>query len=183
MSGIRGKVGRYSGRGIRDEDGASAVEFAIIASLLLLIVFGVIQFGILLNRFQGLQSAGREGARLGSLSQTTLAQIQQRVKDSVSVIQGSSISNTCPAGGLTTTETGCITVTTKSDNDNDGDTTDSGETVDVSNNASDFEPCNGAPTGGRSIVVDVQYRLTLQIPFWASPQMTVSGAGEFRCES
>jgi Flp pilus assembly protein TadG len=169
------------GERAREERGASAVEFAIIASLLLLIVFGVIQFGILLNRFQGLQSAGREGARIGSLSQTPMSQIQQRVKDSVSVIQGTSIQNSC-TGWAAAVETGCISVTTKSDNNNDGDTTDSGEVVDVSSNAASFQPCNGPPVGGRSVVVDVKYRLRLEIPFWASPQMTIDGAGEFRCE-
>jgi Flp pilus assembly protein TadG len=62
-----------------DERGAAAVEFALVVPLLVLLVFGIVQFGIAYNRVQGLQAAAREGARLGSLPQTTQSQISSRV--------------------------------------------------------------------------------------------------------
>jgi Flp pilus assembly protein TadG len=166
-------------RKLREERGASAVEFAIIASLLLMILFGTITFGILLNRYQGLQSAGREGARIGSLTQTTVEQIKNRTSESVSIINASSVTTNCGGWGAAI-ETGCILIQTKQDNNSDGDTADGGETTTWTVDST--IPCNGVPEQGRSIYVEVRYRLRIDIPLWASPQMTISGAGEFACE-
>src|SRR3712207_3345335 len=63
------------------EDGASSVEFAIILPVLLLIVFGTIQFGIVFGRIQSLEAAAREGARLASIGAPT-SEITQRVRES-----------------------------------------------------------------------------------------------------
>lgn len=59
------------------------MEFAIVLPLLILLVFGIVQFGLLYNRQQGLHAAAREGARLGSLPQTTQGEIQDRVTDAL----------------------------------------------------------------------------------------------------
>ena len=171
-------------RKIREERGASAVEFAIIASLLLMILFGTITFGILLNRYQGLQSAGREGARIASLTQTNLDQIRARTKESLSIINSANIVDQCSGWGAAV-ETGCILIQTKQDNNNDGDTSDGSEVQTCAATCavnSSTAPCNGVPAQGRSVYVEVRYRLRIDIPMWASPQMTVSGAGEFACE-
>lgn len=50
---------------LRGERGAAAIEFAIISVVLLLIVFGIIEFGILLFDKHILTNASREGARAG----------------------------------------------------------------------------------------------------------------------
>lgn len=63
----------------RDERGAAAVEFALILPLLVMLVFGIIQFSLAYNRTQGLHAAAREGARLASLPSTTTTQITDRV--------------------------------------------------------------------------------------------------------
>ena len=174
-------------RRIREERGASAVEFAIIASLLLLILFGTITFGITFNRIQGLQSSAREGSRLGSLSQTTVDQIVTRSLDSVSILNSSNFMTGGGGGsirwcsGTLTFDTGCMTIETKQDTNKDGDYTDGGE-VTTWTNGTDV-PCGSTVAGTRkSLVVDVQYRIRIDIPFWASPQMTASGTGEFACE-
>lgn len=49
------------------ESGASAVELAIILPILILLIFGIVQFGIAWNRTQGLHAAAREGARVASV--------------------------------------------------------------------------------------------------------------------
>jgi len=49
----------------RDEKGAATVEFAFVAFLLLLIVFGIIEFGIILFDKHVLTNATREGSRAG----------------------------------------------------------------------------------------------------------------------
>lgn len=165
-------------RGVRGERGASAVEFAIIASLLFLILFGTIQFGITFNRYQSLQAAGREGARLGSLTQTTRTQILDRVKESTSIIAATAFTggsaNNCPANiNSIPLEEACINVLRRP---NPG-----GTTTELSNAAD--QPCGASQPGtDKSVIVQVYYRIRIQIPLWASPQMTIGGSGEFKCE-
>jgi len=45
------------------DDGASAVEFALVMPLLFLLIFGIIQFGLGFYTQQGASSAAREAAR------------------------------------------------------------------------------------------------------------------------
>lgn len=49
--------------GRRDDRGAAAVEFALIVPVLLLIVFGIINFGVLFSQQLTLNNGVREGAR------------------------------------------------------------------------------------------------------------------------
>jgi Flp pilus assembly protein TadG len=52
---------------LRREDGAAAVEFAIIVSLLVMLVFGMMQYGLAFFQTQNLRSAVREGARVAAV--------------------------------------------------------------------------------------------------------------------
>ena len=54
---------------IKDQDGATAVEFAIILPLLILLLFGIIEFSLLLYNQQVITNATREGTRLGIIVQ------------------------------------------------------------------------------------------------------------------
>jgi Flp pilus assembly protein TadG len=65
---------RARGQGGR-ERGASLVEFAFVVPLLTLFLFGIVQFGIAYDKQQSVNSASREGARLGALRTTTMADI------------------------------------------------------------------------------------------------------------
>ncbi len=51
----------------RAERGAAAVEFAIVLTVLLLILLGIIDFGRLLYVSQGVKAASREGARVAAV--------------------------------------------------------------------------------------------------------------------
>ena len=51
--------------------GAAAVEFAVILPLLLMILFGILEFGRILYVNQALSWAAREGARVAALPGTT----------------------------------------------------------------------------------------------------------------
>jgi Flp pilus assembly protein TadG len=53
--------------GTRSEDGAAAVEFALVLPILILMLFGIIQFGLIFNQWQQLEHATREGARWASM--------------------------------------------------------------------------------------------------------------------
>ncbi len=50
---------------MKEQKGASAIEFALVLPLLLIIVFGIIEFSILFYDKAMLTNASREGARLG----------------------------------------------------------------------------------------------------------------------
>lgn len=50
---------------IKRQEGASAIEFAIVLPLLLILVFGIIEFSILLYDKAMITNASREGARVG----------------------------------------------------------------------------------------------------------------------
>lgn len=72
------------------EKGASAVEFVLILPLLLLLVFGIIEFGLLLYNKAMITNASREGARAGVLYHTdgdgnldrlSKAEIEEIVRD------------------------------------------------------------------------------------------------------
>ncbi len=50
------------------EGGASVVEFALVVPFLLMLVFGVIEFGTVMAQKATVASAAREGARFGSVN-------------------------------------------------------------------------------------------------------------------
>lgn len=84
--------------------GAVAVEFALLLPLLLLIIFGVIDFGRALNAQITLTQAAREGARLAALGDTN-AEVTTRAQDAavgvkpvtVSVTDQPNSSADCPS--------------------------------------------------------------------------------------
>ena len=49
------------------EDGASAVEMALIAPLLFMLVFGIIEFGVAFLQIQSMRTAVREGGRAAAV--------------------------------------------------------------------------------------------------------------------
>jgi len=73
------------GRSARDR-GAAAVEFAIVFPLLLLIVFGIIDFGRLLNAQITLTQAARDGARLAAVGQPNVVSRTQAAATGLSPV-------------------------------------------------------------------------------------------------
>jgi len=59
-----------------DERGAAAVEMALVLPLLLFILFGIIDYGRLLNAQLTLTEAAREGARAAALGQSADSRVQ-----------------------------------------------------------------------------------------------------------
>lgn len=69
-------------RVIFSNSGATTVEFAVIALLLFTLIFGVIDFGLLLYNRQVITNAAREGARRGivfKIPRVTTTEIQNTV--------------------------------------------------------------------------------------------------------
>lgn len=54
------------------------VEFALVTPLLLLLLFGVIEFGLGMYRLQSVHAASRDAARIGALPTITSAEVEAR---------------------------------------------------------------------------------------------------------
>ena len=70
---------------LRDQAGATLVEFAIAGLLFFTVLFGIIEFGLLMYNQQVITNAGREGARHGIVARpegykVTKASIEQEAK-------------------------------------------------------------------------------------------------------
>ena len=76
--------------------GAVAVELALLLPMLLLIVFGIIDFGRALNAQITLTQAAREGARLAALNQPNVVSRTQAAAVGLSPVSVTVTS--CPAG-------------------------------------------------------------------------------------
>ncbi len=72
----------------RRRRGATVVEFAVVAPLLFLFIFAMLEFGRMVMVEQILTNAAREGARRGILEQSTRAEVETIVSD---YLTGSSV--------------------------------------------------------------------------------------------
>ena len=94
--GIRAKL--------RKEEGAAAVEFAMVAGLLFMLIFGMIEYGFAFFEMQTLRGATREGARVAAVGGTS-SDIQTRMVNSSAGALSSPVSFTvtpgdgCDSGG------------------------------------------------------------------------------------
>lgn len=52
-------------KSLKNQKGQALVEFALILPILLLVVMGILQFGMMLNSYLAISNAAREGARAG----------------------------------------------------------------------------------------------------------------------
>jgi Flp pilus assembly protein TadG len=81
----------------RREDGAELVEFALTFPLLLLVVLGIMDFGLLFQQYGVITNAAREGARVAVLPGYTAADAQARVAqyiDAAILTQGAAVTTT-----------------------------------------------------------------------------------------
>ena len=60
-----------------DQSGAAAVEFALILPVMLLFIFGIIEFGLFMYNKQVLTNACREGARVGIVVRSPRSQVNE----------------------------------------------------------------------------------------------------------
>ena len=79
-------------RARRRQQGTSVVEMALVLPLLLLLVFGIGDFGIAYTQWNSLTNAVREGARVGVVFQTPCnpATVQTTIETTVSTFAASS---------------------------------------------------------------------------------------------
>jgi Flp pilus assembly protein TadG len=93
---------------LRNEKGASAVEFALVLPIFVSVIFAIFQFGIAFNNWIAITHAAREGARLAAVGQYD----EQRVRESAPSVAIQSISISGQGGSVgspvTVTVTGSV---------------------------------------------------------------------------
>ena len=93
-----------------NERGQAVIEMALTLPLLLIVVFGIIDFGFMFQRYEAVTNAAREGARLGVLPDYTAAEAQNRAID---YLRASGFNGTVRAcGGAVVRSTMCAAMTT-----------------------------------------------------------------------
>ncbi len=63
------------------EKGAQVIEFALVLPLLLVAFAGIVDFGLIFQRYEVVVNSAREGARVASLTNYTFTEVQTRVND------------------------------------------------------------------------------------------------------
>jgi len=88
-------------RKLRNEDGAAAVEFALIVGVLAILVFGLLEYGLAFWQVQNLRAAAREGARAAAVGASD-AEIRSIMSDAaVGSFDGGEALLITPATGCT----------------------------------------------------------------------------------
>ena len=83
-----------------NERGAVLVEFGLIAPIMIALLLGMVQFGLVLNQVQGLHAAAREGARTAAIPDANYNDINQTITTALAGV---------------TSQNPTITITTDSD--------------------------------------------------------------------
>lgn len=149
----------------RREEGVAAVEFALIAGLLALLLFGMMEYGLFFLQAQTLKAGAREGARQAAVGADLTA-----VKQAVSKGSGGAISSTSTAITMTVTGSTQTSCTTASGDDTQGKEV----TVTIATGS------GGAyPSGLTSSSVSA---FRIDIPFLPHFDIHPSITGTFRCE-
>jgi Flp pilus assembly protein TadG len=143
----------------RTTDGAAVVEFALVSPLFIILVFGVISFGIVFAQNLALDNGARGAARSAVVENRTCGQIKTTAKDTASTIamQGTNVTVSIKRGQSAATATNACA--------NDS-----------------VKPCAGSAPGD-SIYVRLDFTSHLIIPLAVvKDTFPLSGNGVFRCE-
>lgn len=156
---------RETHTGVAGDSGVAAVEFAIIVPLLLLLVFGIIEFGTLFAQQLALSNGARQGARFAAVPDSTditaptssCAQITQQVQDAASTIgmNGASVAVTI-TGGVHPCASSTDTAT---------------------------YPCQGSGGSGVPVTVQAAYVSTPIVPFPYPGAISLAATGQYECEN
>ena len=156
-----------------DDRGASAVEFALVVPLLLILVFGIINFGVLFSQQLTMNNAVREGARRAVVADPnaprTCAQIITSVRNELAALaldpndvdvqittSGFTSTQPCPGGFVSSYGTGANNV-----------------------------PCRGSYNNGNagSLVVEARTESGILVSFPPFPtSLTLTSKAVYRCE-
>lgn len=155
-------------RHVRREDGAAAVEFALILPVLLVVVFGIISFGIIFAQELSLGNGARQGARYGVVADRNCAEIAAEARSGAATISmGENQVGVVVRRGITETAAA------------------SNELCNVpagSGGSTTVVPCDGATTGD-NLYVYTKFGSQVTVPLVPmSGIVALEGSGVFRCE-
>jgi hypothetical protein len=153
-------------RAARRQEGASAVEFALVLPILVLFVFGIIEFGFAFFRAQGMEAAAREGGRVAAIG-----------------LPGDDIYNAVIDGvGLVPIDSGDVEVCVV---DGSGDPSAGDCATSAAGLAAIYEGCGEAP-GEQRVRVDARVtapsKYSIRIPGLSAIEQRYSTEAIFRCE-
>jgi Flp pilus assembly protein TadG len=162
----------------RTDSGAAAVEFALVVPILLLLVFGIIAFGIVFSGWLATSNAAREAARSGVVLNRTCNDIATSYLNA----SGRTLGLTTPitltinrAGNSTYPGKACTTTIVPA-----------GNTWAVSSTwttgTSTTIPCQSSGPAFDRLEVTATSPSRLTIPLWGDRPVTLTGKGVFRCE-
>lgn len=144
--------------GDRPERGASAVEFALVVPIFIMLVFGIISFGMVFAQELGLSNGARQAARFGVVDGRTCGELTTEARNAASTL------------GMAASD---VTVVVKRG------TTDATATVICG--TSTAKPCAGS-TAGQSLFVTTSFPSRIMIPPVITRNVTLTEKGIFRCE-
>lgn len=90
------------------DHGASLVEFALVAPLLIMLVMGIIDFGWILSQNQDVRHGAREAARLAAVDAGSVVAMTSLVCDAMNVSSGATV--TFDRGSGAVGATGQVTI-------------------------------------------------------------------------
>jgi Flp pilus assembly protein TadG len=96
---LRTRTPRPARRRCRDDAGTAILELALVSILLLTLVFGIINFGLILSFKQDMTRAAAEGARAAAVAYPASTAVATATTATQQAVQG--FNKTCNAGGLT----------------------------------------------------------------------------------
>lgn len=143
-------------RKLSTERGAAAVEFALILPLILLVLFGVIEWGKLFSQIEVYNGMAREGARCAA-------------------VQGAQDTNNLPVCDIYTSITGAVPAQGLYEAPPSGD-------VNVSVTGGNGGPWACSEKIGQEVTVGWSQELSVSIPLFGSFSITHPIQATFRCE-
>ncbi|MBI3649052.1 MAG: pilus assembly protein [Actinobacteria bacterium] len=152
------------GKRLQRQDGAAAVEFALIVGVLSLLVFGMMEYGLFFLQSQTLKAGTREGARQAAVG-ADLTKVKQAVSDgSAGAISPTSSAITMTGPDPGSPSSGC-----------DGNSTLGNEvTVNIDTGTGSTYPAGLSSATIQSFQID--------IPFMPHLDLHPTLSGTFRCE-
>lgn len=155
-----------------DDSGAAAVEFALVVPLLLLIVFGIINFGVIFSQQLTMNNGVREGARRAVVADTASPRTCNQII--------SSVQNQLSGLGLNPTQV-AIKVTQQGWSNAQA----CGATFQKSTfgAAANLVPCKGSFSSSGSLIVEARYVSNIPVSFPPFPTtITLTSKAVYRCE-
>lgn len=153
----------------RRDDGAAAVEFALTAPLVFLLLFGIISFGAISAGWLASNNGARQAARFGVVAQRTCSDVANEFYTASS----GSLGLTWPVT-LTVSRTGYTTCQVSIASD--------GAVTPVAGSLT-TQICAGSNTSTDEVTVKSESTWRLFVPLWfTDPNFPIRGKGVYRCE-